>query len=89
MNIGHEKRKHELRSDLRGVGAGFELARRRLRANPSRAFCERDVKVTTDFFFRKSESGTLGQTRIQLYLLGQLLGPSDLGQPFLLKAEKE
>jgi len=41
MNIGHEKRKHKLRSDLRGVGAGFELARRRLRANPSIAFCER------------------------------------------------
>jgi len=32
---------------LRGVGAGFELARRRLRANPSRAFCERIGKVTT------------------------------------------
>jgi len=85
MNIGHEKRKHELRSDLRGVGAGFELAQRRLRANPNRAFCEREVKVTADFSERVKVE-TLGQTRVQLYPLGQFSSPSDLGQPFLLKA---
>ena len=86
MVIGPEKGKHELRKDIRGVGAVFELARRRLRANPSRAFCARDVKVTTD-------SSTRVKVRIkvirnQLYPLDQLLGPSNLGQPFLLKGTK-
>jgi len=46
--IGPEKGKHELRKDLRGVGVGFELTRRRFRANPSRAFCTRGVKVTAN-----------------------------------------
>jgi len=46
--IGPEKGKHELRKDLRGVGVGFELARRRFRANPSKAFCARGVKVMAD-----------------------------------------
>jgi len=33
---------------LRGVGAGFKLARRRLRANPSRVSYESKEKVTAD-----------------------------------------
>jgi len=33
---------------LRRVGAGFELARRGLRANTSKAFCEGKGKVMTD-----------------------------------------
>jgi len=37
---------------LRGVGAEFELVRKRLRANPSRAFCERKGKVMADFSAR-------------------------------------
>jgi len=32
-----------------------------------------------------NESGSVRATWDQLYPLGQLLGPSDLGQPFLLK----
>jgi len=35
---------------LRGVEAGFELARKGLRANPNRVFCEEKGKVTPDSF---------------------------------------
>jgi len=38
--------------------------------------------------FLKSESVHIRADWDQFYPLGQLLGPSDLGQPFMLKADK-
>jgi len=35
-----------------------------------------------------NESGNVRATWDQLYPMGQLFGPSDLGQPFLLKVTK-
>jgi len=44
--------------------------------------------VTTDFSERVKVE-TLGQTRVQLYTLGQLLGPLDFGAALLVKGIKE
>jgi len=78
------EKKCELRDNLRGVRTGFELARRMTWEETLAKHPVRAMGMTAGFW--KSESVRIRADYGQLYPLGQLLGPLDLGQPYKLKA---
>ena len=72
------------------MGAGFKLARRRLRANPSKASCESKGEGDGEFC-EKVRVKTLGQLGVSFILWAKRassLAHQIWGCPFLLKVTK-